>query len=55
MVGAAVGAMMNRRDTRKLAEKIRKDLRTRQVPWDASPNCRRWNRPTDGSSSRSRD
>ncbi|MDX3072407.1 hypothetical protein ACIP98_10770 [Streptomyces sp. NPDC088354] len=33
MVGAAVGAVMNRRDTRKLAEQIRKDLRERQVPW----------------------
>ena len=37
MVGAAVGAVMNRRDTRKLADRIRKDLRTRQVPWDALP------------------
>ncbi|MFE3492251.1 hypothetical protein ACFXOS_03980 [Streptomyces sp. NPDC059175] len=37
MIGAAVGALMNRRDTRKLAERIRKDLRTRQVPWDALP------------------
>ncbi|WP_405793884.1 hypothetical protein [Streptomyces sp. NBC_01506] len=37
MIGAAVGAMMNRRDTRKVAERIRKDLRTRQVPWDALP------------------
>ncbi|NKI42835.1 hypothetical protein [Streptomyces physcomitrii] len=35
MVGATVGAMMNRRDTRKLAERIRKDLRRRQVPWEA--------------------
>ncbi|MGW7412310.1 hypothetical protein [Streptomyces sp. NPDC054863] len=35
MVGAAVGAVMNRRDTRKLAERIRGDLRTRQIPWDA--------------------
>ncbi|GEB56158.1 hypothetical protein [Streptomyces gardneri] len=34
MVGAAVGAVMNRRDTKKLAEHIRKDLRARQVPWD---------------------
>ncbi|WTG54715.1 EcsC family protein [Actinacidiphila glaucinigra] len=33
MVGAAVGAVMNRRDTKKLAEQIRKDLRARQVPW----------------------
>ncbi|MEW2416703.1 hypothetical protein AB0953_23660 [Streptomyces sp. NPDC046866] len=35
MVGAAVGAVMNRRDTRKLAEKVRGDLRARAVPWDA--------------------
>lgn len=37
MVGAAVGAVMNRRDTRKLAAHIRKDLRGRQIPWDALP------------------
>ncbi|MEU9250380.1 hypothetical protein AB0D66_00840 [Streptomyces sp. NPDC048270] len=37
MVGAAVGAVMNRRDTRKLAEKVRGDLRARAVPWDALP------------------
>ncbi|MEU3663770.1 hypothetical protein AB0E77_29110 [Streptomyces sp. NPDC032940] len=35
MVGAAVGAVMNRRDTRKLADRVRADLRKRQVPWDA--------------------
>ncbi|MEU3777856.1 hypothetical protein AB0F11_32620 [Streptomyces sp. NPDC032472] len=35
MIGAAVGAVMNRRDTRKLAEKVRRDLRARAVPWDA--------------------
>ncbi|MEU2773942.1 hypothetical protein ABZ646_13635 [Streptomyces sp. NPDC007162] len=34
MVGAAVGAVMNRRDTRKLAARIRKDLRKIQVPWE---------------------
>ncbi|MFH9424833.1 hypothetical protein [Streptomyces sp. NPDC017529] len=39
MVGAAVGAFMNRRDTKKLAEKIRKDLRAQQVPWDALPEA----------------
>ncbi|MEU3448261.1 hypothetical protein AB0H29_13715 [Streptomyces thermolilacinus] len=38
MVGATVGAVMNRRDTKKLAEQIRGDLRTRQVPWDALPD-----------------
>lgn len=37
MIGAAVGASMNRRDTKRLARKIRKDLRDRQVPWDALP------------------
>ncbi|MYW67324.1 hypothetical protein GTY65_25130 [Streptomyces sp. SID8379] len=35
MIGAAVGALMNRRDTKRLAERIRKDLRATQVPWDA--------------------
>ncbi|WP_435848384.1 hypothetical protein [Streptomyces decoyicus] len=38
MIGATVGAFMNRRDTRKVAEKIRKDLRTKQVPWEALPD-----------------
>ena len=37
MIGAAVGAMMNRRDTKKVAERIRKDLRSRQVAWSALP------------------
>ncbi|MFG2718434.1 hypothetical protein ACGFW5_09040 [Streptomyces sp. NPDC048416] len=37
MVGAAVGAVLNRRDTKKLAGHVRKDLRERQVPWDALP------------------
>lgn len=37
MVGAAVGALINRRDTRRLAQKIRRDLRAKQVPWDALP------------------
>lgn len=37
MIGAAVGAFMNRRDTGKLAERIRKDLRAHQMPWDALP------------------
>jgi hypothetical protein len=35
MVGAAVGAVMNRRDTKKLAARIRRDLRKIQVSWDA--------------------
>jgi hypothetical protein len=34
MIGAAVGAVMNRRDTRKLAARIRADLRKIRVPWD---------------------
>lgn len=34
MVGAAVGAVMNRRDTKRLAAKVRADLRTKQVPWE---------------------
>ncbi|WP_405588914.1 hypothetical protein [Streptomyces sp. NBC_01190] len=33
MLGAAVGAVMNRRDTRKLAERVRRDLRAHQLPW----------------------
>ncbi|MGV4987303.1 hypothetical protein ACVB8X_17525 [Streptomyces sp. NRAIS4] len=33
MVGAAVGAVMNRRDTKRLAARIRDDLRKIQVPW----------------------
>ncbi|MCI0382952.1 EcsC family protein [Streptomyces sp. CNQ085] len=37
MIGAAVGALVNRRDTRKLAETIRGDLRRRRIPWDAVP------------------
>jgi len=37
MVGAAVGAVMNRHDTKRLAERIRKDLRMMQVPWDTLP------------------
>ncbi|MFF4954850.1 hypothetical protein [Streptomyces chattanoogensis] len=41
LVGAAVGAFMNRRDTGRLAEKIRTDLRSRQVPWDALPDAGR--------------
>ncbi|MFF3492417.1 hypothetical protein ACFYWS_13810 [Streptomyces sp. NPDC002795] len=34
MIGAAVGAFMNRRDTRKLADRVRQDLRRLQVPWE---------------------
>ncbi|WP_238153702.1 hypothetical protein [Streptomyces xinghaiensis] len=37
MIGAAAGAVMNRRETAALAAKIRQDLRRRQVPWDQLP------------------
>ncbi|MFJ6855648.1 hypothetical protein ACIQM3_34840 [Streptomyces sp. NPDC091271] len=37
MVGAAVGALMNRRDTRRLADRVRSDLRRNQVPWARLP------------------
>ncbi|MBD0418145.1 hypothetical protein H0H10_03000 [Streptomyces sp. TRM S81-3] len=47
MVGAAVGAVMNRRDTRKLADRIRADLRKRQVPWDALEGLPALERPRD--------
>ncbi|MFI8090398.1 hypothetical protein ACIF9R_19075 [Streptomyces sp. NPDC086080] len=45
LVGAAVGAVMNRRDTRKLAARIRDDLRRIQVPWDALPALPALDRP----------
>ncbi len=47
MIGAAVGAMMNRRDTKKVAEHVRKDLRTRQIPWDALPELPPLERPEE--------
>ncbi len=47
MVGAAVGAVMNRRDTKQLAERIRKDLRKTQVPWDALPELPPLEQPAD--------
>lgn len=37
MVGAAVGAVMNSRDTKKIAEKIRSDLRGQSDGWEALP------------------
>ncbi|WP_432136340.1 hypothetical protein [Streptomyces sp. bgisy154] len=37
LVGAAVGALVNRRDTKRLAARVRRDLRAVQVPWDALP------------------
>ncbi|MFI8946862.1 hypothetical protein ACIGO6_10125 [Streptomyces sp. NPDC053750] len=47
MVGATVGAVMNRRDTRKLADRIRADLRKRQVPWSALDELPALERPED--------
>ena len=47
MVGAAVGAVMNRRDTRKLAARIRADLRKIQVPWDALSGLPALEQPAD--------
>ncbi|GAB2884100.1 hypothetical protein GCM10027074_60910 [Streptomyces deserti] len=47
LVGAAVGAAMNRRDTRKLAARIREDLRRIQVPWDALEDLPVLERPAD--------
>lgn len=47
MVGAAVGAVMNRRDTKRVAGHIRKDLRKMQVPWDALPELAPLEKPTD--------
>ncbi|MEE1926667.1 hypothetical protein V1J52_00455 [Streptomyces sp. TRM 70351] len=37
MIGAVVGAVMNRRDTTRLAGRVRDDLRGRQVPWSRLP------------------
>lgn len=37
LVGAAVGAVVNRRETRKLADRVRADLRKLRVPWDELP------------------
>ncbi|MFF6909299.1 hypothetical protein ACFY9Q_25590 [Streptomyces sp. NPDC012389] len=45
MIGAAVGATMNRRDTRKLADRIRNDLRKQQIPWDRLPELPPLERP----------
>ncbi|WP_435208622.1 hypothetical protein [Streptomyces sp. bgisy034] len=45
MVGAAVGAVMNRRDTKKLAARIRNDLRKAQVPWEELPELPPLERP----------
>ncbi|MFJ4953644.1 hypothetical protein [Streptomyces sp. NPDC088760] len=47
MVGAAVGAVMNRRDTRRLAGRVRADLRKIQVPWDALPELPPLEKPAE--------
>ncbi|RPE40017.1 hypothetical protein EDD90_3046 [Streptomyces sp. Ag109_O5-1] len=47
MVGAAVGAVMNRRDTRKLAARIRTDLKKIQVPWEELPELPPLERPAE--------
>lgn len=47
MIGAAVGAYMNRRDTGKLAEHIRGDLRRHAVPWDRLPALPPLEQPAD--------
>ncbi|MGW1025832.1 hypothetical protein ACWD4J_19460 [Streptomyces sp. NPDC002577] len=47
MVGAAVGALMNRRDTRRLADHIRSGLRKRQVPWEELPQLPPLEKPAD--------
>ncbi|MCM8550494.1 hypothetical protein [Streptomyces sp. STCH 565 A] len=47
MVGAAVGAVMNRRDTGKLAARIRTDLRKHQVAWSTLENLPALEKPQD--------
>lgn len=47
MVGAAVGAVMNRRDTKRLAARIRTDLRKLQVPWDELPELPPLEKPAE--------
>lgn len=47
LVGAAVGAVMNRRDTKHLAQRIRTDLRKQQVPWEKLPELPPLERPAD--------
>ncbi|MGW2964139.1 hypothetical protein ACWDGI_37560 [Streptomyces sp. NPDC001220] len=47
MVGAAVGAVMNRRDTKKLAARIRTDLRKIQVPWAELPELPPLEKPAE--------
>ena len=37
MIGAGVGAVLNRRDTGRLADRVRADLRARRRPWPEHP------------------
>lgn len=37
LIGASVGALPNRRDTRRLAEHVRRDLCAARRPWDELP------------------
>ncbi|MEU6648485.1 hypothetical protein ABZ904_03320 [Streptomyces sp. NPDC046900] len=47
LVGAAVGAVMNGQDTRRLADRVRSDLRKVQVPWEALPELPPLEQPKD--------
>jgi hypothetical protein len=47
LVGAAVGAVMNRRDTKHLAERIRKDLRKNRISWEALTELPPLEKPAD--------
>ncbi|WP_371655194.1 MULTISPECIES: hypothetical protein [unclassified Streptomyces] len=47
MIGAAVGAVMNRRDTKKVAAHVRDDLRKHAVPWEALPALPALEQPAD--------
>jgi hypothetical protein len=47
MVGAVVGAAMNRRDTKLLAARVRNDLRKIQVPWDELTELPPLEKPVD--------
>ncbi|MDK1475924.1 hypothetical protein QNO07_21320 [Streptomyces sp. 549] len=50
LIGAAAGAAMNRRETRKLAERIRADLRDRpRQPWPALPPAGQTSEDADSS------
>ncbi|WP_237319264.1 hypothetical protein [Streptomyces sp. JJ36] len=50
LIGAAVGAAMNRRETARLADRVREDLRRSAVPWEKLPGDTRGGAlpPADG-------